>query len=93
MGYQSIVEMASSQSLQARIVAAAATMGVNNPLAWVPSHIWHVVSEQTWGDAWTDAHATYNESMNPDFGVREDIITDAMIQDALTDVIAEELSG
>lgn len=79
MSYNSMVEMAGSQSLLTRIVAAAAEEGVGNPLQWTQERIWHFVTAEGWADAWDYARATATDDVNPDTGRRPSVITDEMI--------------
>lgn len=90
MSYQSIVEMAGSQSLLQRIVAAAASEGRTEPLGWAQGSIWHVVSEPGWADAWDYAKDTATVNHNPDLGARNDVINDGMILAAVQAVMAEQ---
>jgi len=83
MSYQSIVEMASSQSLIARIVAAAAAEGQDEPLSWANSNIWKLCSTPDWDDAWDYAKGVANINNNPDTGARNDVINDNMILSAV----------
>lgn len=89
MAYQSVVEMASSQSLLARIVAAAAGEGVAEPLAWAQANVWQVVSEPGWADAWAYAVETANDDVNPDTGKRPGVINDTMVLGAVQALLAE----
>lgn len=79
MSYVSIVEMAGSQSLLSRVVAAAAAEGVPDPLPWAQANIWHVVSAPGWAASWDYARDTYNDDANPDTGKRPGVINDGMI--------------
>lgn len=81
MSYQSIVEMVASNGLRARIAAAAADEGYpEDPVVWATQNVWHVVSEDSgWVAAWDSARANPSNNANPDTGVRDDVITDAMI--------------
>lgn len=83
MSYQSVVEMAGSQSLLQRIVAAAAGEGQAEPLAWAQANIWQLVSSPDWDDAWDYAKATYTPDNNPDTGARPGVINDNMILSAV----------
>ena len=87
MSFQSIVVMAGSQSLRARMVAAAAAAGLEDPLGFVDRNMWQLVSTTGMDTAW-DAAAGDN-NMNPDTGVRTDVITDAMIESAIAARLAE----
>lgn len=90
MAYQSVVEMASSQSLLARIVAAAAGEGQTEPLAWAQARIWQVVSSPGWGEAWDYGTSTATDEQNPDTGMRPGVISDAMILSAVQSVRTAE---
>lgn len=80
MSYQSIVEMAGSQSLMGRIAAAAADEGQENPVPWVQTNIWHIVAaDQGWADAWDYARDAATLDNNPDTGARPGVINDSMI--------------
>lgn len=80
MSYQSIVEMAGSLSLQARVAAAAADEGQSDPTAWVTTNIWRIVAaDQGWSDAWDYARDNATLDNNPDTGIRPGVINDAMI--------------
>jgi len=90
MSYQSVVEMAGNQSLNARVVAAAAGEGRVDPLQWVQGRIWQIVSEPGWDDAWDYAKGTTSVNVNPDMGARDDVVTDGMILAAVQALMAEE---
>lgn len=79
MSYQSVVEMASSQSLLARITAAAAAEGQSDPLVWSQSNIWALAASPDWDDAWDFAKAGATLDVNPDTGARPTVIGDQMI--------------
>jgi hypothetical protein len=80
MSYQSIVEMAGSQSLMGRIAAAAADEGESDPVTWTQRNIWAIVAaDQGWADAWDYARDTATLDNNPDTGARPGVINDAMI--------------
>lgn len=83
MAYQDVVEMASNQSLIARITAAAAAEGVSDPLPWVQQNIWKLASSPDWDDAWAYAKAAASVNVNPDTGLRSDVINDQMILSAV----------
>lgn len=90
MSYQSVVEMAGSQSLLARVVAAAAGEGLTEPLQWAQANIWQVVSEPGWTDAWDYAQGVASVNVNPDTGARNDVINDNMILGAVQAIMAEQ---
>lgn len=83
MSYNTIVAMAQSQSLIARVAACAAEQGNSQPQAWAANNILPLVAtagaglQTAWDSASTDPNA------NPDTGKRTDIITDAMILTAV----------
>lgn len=79
MSYSSIVEMAGSESLRSRVTAAAAAEGVDNPTQWIHSAMWPLAASPGWADQWDYAKATYQVNANPDFGARNDVISDADI--------------
>lgn len=80
MSYLSIVSMASSQTLIARVAAAAADEGQADPLTWAQANIWAIVAADTsWATNWDSAVAAPNVNANPDTGMRNDVISDAMI--------------
>lgn len=80
MAYISIVAMAGSPSLAARIAASAADEGQSDPVGWTTSNIWRIVAaDQGWADAWDYAVANATDDDNPDTGKRPGVINDAMI--------------
>ena len=83
MSYQAIVEMASSQSLQARISACAAGEGQDDALQWTQQNILKLCNTPDWDDAWSYAKDTSNINQNPDTGARDDVINDNMILGAV----------
>ena len=93
MTYQSIVEMAGSDSLQARVAAAAAAEGFpDDPESFARNNIWGIVSSAGWADAWDYARAAGNAgNFNPDTGARSDVIDDAMILSVVQPMVQPEL--
>lgn len=89
MSFQSIVVMAGSQSLRARMAAAAAAAGLEDPLGFVDRNMWQLASTAAWDTAWDTAATAGDNNMNPDTGVRTDVITDTMIEDAINARLAE----
>lgn len=80
MSYQSIVEMAGSQSLQGRVAAAAADEGEADPVTWTQRNIWAIVAADAgWAAAWDYARDQATLDDNPDTGARPGVINDAMI--------------
>ena len=89
MSYQSIVIMAGSQSLRARMVAAAAAAGSEDPVGFVDRNMWQLVSDDGLADKWDEAVAKNDINKNPDTGARTDVITDAKIRKAIEGRMAE----
>lgn len=90
MSYQSMVAMAASQSLITRCTAAAAAAGLRQPpLPWVQQNIWRIVATGGWDQRWDDAIATQSADVNPDTGMRSDVITDDMIRAAVAPLVDE----
>lgn len=83
MSYHAIVEMAKSDSLRDRLVACAAQEGEQAPEAWVGQHLWKLATTAGWADDWDYAKGTYTLDKNPDFGKRNDIISDQKILSAV----------
>lgn len=79
MAYSDIVEMAGSQSLFNRCVAAAAQQGEEQPTGWVSNNIWHLAASPGWAEDWAYAKDTYQINGNPDLGARTDVIDEAQI--------------
>lgn len=79
MAYQSIVQMAGSQSLLARICACAAAEGQAEPMTWAQANMWWLCSAPDWDDAWQYAVDSATVNVNPDTGARDDVINDSMI--------------
>lgn len=78
--YQSIVDMAQSNSLLNRVAAAAAAERISNPQAWAFNLAWEIVSyDYTWADDWSYARDTATPNQNPDTGARTDVIGDPKI--------------
>lgn len=89
MTYNSINAMASSQSLIARVAAAAAAEGyTGNTVQWAQANIWQIVALPGWADAWDYALGNRNINFNPDTGIRDDVINDSMILAAVQPLIA-----
>jgi hypothetical protein len=88
MTYASIVEMAGSQALQARVAACAADEGqTGNVLEWAFSRIWQIAATPGWAPAWDSAQASSSVNYNADTGARDDVITDAMILSAVQPLV------
>lgn len=84
MSYNTIVAMANSQSLMARVSACAAELGNTQSRNWASQNMLTLVagapaSLQT---AWDAAVADKNG--NSDVGFRDDVVTDAMILSVVT---------
>jgi hypothetical protein len=91
MAYRNIVQMAGSQSLIQRIAAAAAMEDKNDALSWASQNIWRLAASPGWDTAWEGAEQQSNRTkFNPDTGMRDDVITDAMILAAVQSLITEQ---
>jgi len=88
VSYSSIVEMANSASLIGRITAGVAGEGIDNPEAWTRSNIYKIVSQPDWDTQWDYALGTKTVNVNPDFGIRTDVISDLNILAAVQAVAA-----
>lgn len=91
MTLNTVCNMAQSHSLIMRVAACAAELGNSTPQVWAANNILPLVatapvSLQT---AWDAANTSVN--VNPDTGARDDIITDAMINAAVTALRAKQL--
>lgn len=97
MSLHMINEMRNSESLKQRIVAAASKAGVLNADQWVSDQMLTLVSAPGWEEAWQYAVDAYQINLNPDTGIRDDVINDAMItaevQARIDALIAVEPSG
>lgn len=91
MSLNTIVRMSQSQSLIARVAACAAELGNSTPQTWAGNNILPLVATAgvSLQSAW-DAAAT-SVNVNPDTGQRDDIITDAMINTAVSNLKAKQL--
>lgn len=89
MSYSSIVEMANSASLIGRITAAVAGESIENPEAWTRTNIWKIAAQPGWADDWAYADDTATVNVNPDLGIRTDVISDVKILAAVQAVVAE----
>lgn len=79
MSYTAIAEMAISKSLRSRVAAAAASEGIAEPMTWANDHMWQLVASPGWGDKWSYASDNWQVNVNPDFGARTDVMSDADI--------------
>ena len=91
MSYSAIVHMASSMSLLQRVAASAAANSVNQPMQWAQDNIWAIAASPAWDVDWDYAEdvSAQNANVNPDLGVRTDVIDDARIDAAVQARIAE----
>lgn len=84
MSYNTVNEMASSQSLISRVAACAASLGNTNPRNWAIQNILSMIAtaDPSLQTTWTNAEG--NPNANPDTGFRTDVVTDSMILTAVT---------
>jgi hypothetical protein len=92
MSYNSVAEMAATPSLINRIAAAAATQGIENPSGWAGMHMWEFAASPGWGDKWDTARANWSINVNPDIGIRTDVITDDDILAAVQEIRQPEVT-
>ena len=83
MSYNTIVAMAESQSLIARVAACAAEQGNSNPRGWTGTNMLALVAGAGPGLQATWEASVDDENANPDTGRRTDVVTDAMILSAV----------
>jgi hypothetical protein len=88
--YSSIVEMVHSQTLTARVAAAAAEEGATEPDTWARANMWAIVAAGNWDEQWDSAKAAWSPNVNPDTGARNDVITDAMILSVIQPMLGVE---
>lgn len=82
MSYTSVVAMATSASLCARVAACAATQDLGGlpPQAWAQGNILAIAgTDPAWATAWEAAPLYNPDGSRTDAGARDDVITDAMI--------------
>ena len=89
MSYNSISQMARSQSLRERITACAAAENVPDPASWAAVNGWALASSPGWAGAWDYATDNYTPNYNADTGIRTDVISDVMILSAVQTLLAE----
>jgi hypothetical protein len=82
--------MTSNGMLRARLIAAAAEAGVAQPQPWVEQNMWALCSYDGWAAAWSFAEDNKTVNVNQDTGMRDDVINDQMIKDAVDDLLAEQ---
>lgn len=86
MSYKAQAILAQNDQLMMRIAACAATKGVKSPASWAFDRQWKLSARPGWAS--TFAQAMANNVANP--GNAENIITDAMIKEAVEAILAEE---
>jgi hypothetical protein len=90
MTFAAIAAMSASQSLQARIAACASTLTIPQGFpaaAWVKGNMLAICAQPGWADKWDQAPLYNPDGTKTDTGARDDVITDAMILEAVTAVI------
>lgn len=95
MTYNSVVQINSSDSLRQRVSACAAEQGNTTPTAWANANLFSLASDPQfgWGAAWDSAVAANSVDVNPDTGIRDDVISDAMILSAVQSRKASQGQG
>lgn len=86
MTFSSIAALTQSSALRQRLIACAASLGVEAPEAWVTAHIWDVAVAPGAGDLWKEA----TDAGIPDPGAVETVITDDAIRAVVQAIIAAE---
>ena len=89
MSYKTVADIQTSQTLQRRITACAASEGLLEPHQWVPSRMWFFAATPGWVEAWLDVKA---QAADADPGNIETAITDAMIRERALAIYAAELA-
>lgn len=90
MSYASMGEMVQSNSLNQRVVAAAAESSIPMPDMWTQQRMWQIVASPGWDEAWDYAKDNSTLEHNPDTGARPGVISDAMILSAAQALFAQE---
>lgn len=93
MTYNVIIDMAGNASLINRAAAAASQEGHTSPLDWAQTHSWELASQPGWADSWASAEASKTVNVNQDTGMRDDVISDAMILSAVQALFTAEGIG
>ncbi|UOQ60394.1 hypothetical protein MUN76_15400 [Leucobacter rhizosphaerae] len=82
MSFLNQAKLAQDKILLARVAACAAIMGITNPEGIVRARIWEFSAQNGWNDA-------YSASTADEPGADESAVTDAMILEAVTNLLAE----
>ena len=90
MALSDIADMTTSASLRARITAAAARQGRDT--GWTGLYLTIICATTGWDAAWASGQAG-GPNVNPDTGIRTDVISDQMITDAVAQLIAGQASS
>lgn len=96
MSYTSVVAMAASASLCARVAACAATQDLGGlpPQAWAQGNILAIAgADPAWATAWESAPLYNPDGSRTDAGARNDVITDAMILASVQQVRANQVAA
>lgn len=89
MSYTGIAKMHGDGQLWGRLVACAATEGISSPGQWVNSHLWELVAQPGWAEAYEYAVA----SGTADPGLSDSVVTDAMILSGTQAIINSPVSA
>ncbi|MCA1984788.1 hypothetical protein [Nocardioides nematodiphilus] len=87
MALSDIADMTNSNSLRNRLVAGAAQQGKDQK--WANENQYALCATQGWDAAWASGKQG-GVNVNPDTGVRTDVISDDMIAEAITALIDAE---
>lgn len=77
--YNSTRQMVESDSLRARVAAAAAGEGILSPEQWAADQMWFLANDPGWVDSWSYAKDVETLDNNPDTGARPGVINDGAI--------------
>lgn len=92
MSYTSVTNMANSNSLKQRVIACAAQEGHTNPTDFANRKMLNLCADTGWVAAWDYAVAEATVNVNPDTGVRTDVISDAMILTLVQPIVQDEMN-
>lgn len=90
MALSDIADMTSSPSLRARIIAASARQ--DRDMGWVNLYLTTICATEGWDAAWVSGK-NGGPNVNPDTGMRTDVISDDMITTAVQQLINAQTSS
>jgi hypothetical protein len=84
--YWSVALIVQDADLQQRVIAAAAKEDIPEPSYWAMSHVWDYAAQPGWGEKYQYAI----DSLNPNPGRDDSVITDGDILTAVQAIRNEE---